>query len=296
MKAMTAGTGLLLTLLLTPIPICSANGFKSMAKELSRAAKNAGIERVAVLPFVPADGSSAKDGWNISEKLMTQVVRVGKVQAIERSLLRNLMEEHHLAQTGMINPAMLKKIGKLFSVEAIVTGSFVTIGREAVVNARLINIETGVIIAATEREVDRDWFDTAGAGQADGQLASLWVPAPEFIAATPPLPSKDFLELRDAPAEISCAAAAERVDLLESQILELKARFWASQLRKGTSLAKLKVNPGSTISDPSLKKDFYDRMNYWYGLDNIPELTQSEIKRFVFIDGAAYSLYRHCGV
>lgn len=296
MKTPMAAAGLFLTLILAASPLRAANGFKAMAKELSRAAKSAGIERVAVLPFVPADGSSAKDGWNISEKLMTQVVRVGKVQAIERSLLRNLMEEHHLAQTGMINPATLKKIGRVFSVEAVVTGSFVSLGREAVVNARLINVETGVIIAAAERQVDRDWFDAPGSGLADGRPAWLWVPAPEFIVEAPPLPSVDFLELRDAPAENSCAGASERVDRLESQILELKARYWAAQLKKGASLAGLKVNPGSTISDPFLKKSFYDRMNYWYGLDNAPALTPSEVRRFVYMDGKAYSLYRECGV
>ena len=82
------------------------------------------------------------------------MVRIGKVQAVERSMLRNLMGEHHLAQTGMIDSATLKKLGKVFSADGVVTGSFINLGQKAVVNARLINVETGAIIAAVERKVE----------------------------------------------------------------------------------------------------------------------------------------------
>ncbi|MFH1620286.1 MAG: FlgO family outer membrane protein [bacterium] len=296
MRNIKIAAGVFIALLLTSSPLCAANGFKAMAKELSRAAGSAGIERVAVLPFVAADGSSAKDGWNISEKLITQVVRVGQVQAVERSLLRNVMEEHHLAQTGMIDPNMLKKIGKVFSVEGIVTGSFVTLDEKVVVNARLINVETGVIIAAVERQADREWFDATGSDRSDSRLASLWVPVPEFTVEALSLPPEVSSELRDAPTDNSCEGASERVDRMESRILDIKARYWADQLKKGASLAGLKANPGSTISDPSLKKAFYDRMKYWYGLENVPALTPSELQRFFSIDGKAYSLYRECAV
>lgn len=289
MKNRIAGTALAITLALPGV--CAAGGFKAMAKELSRTAREAGIQRVAILPFVPVDGGGAKDGWSISEKLMTQVVRVGKVQAVERSLLRELLGEHRLAQAGVVDPRTIKAIGKVYSVEAIVTGSFATVGGKAAVNARLVHVETGAILAAVERRVDRDWLDAPGE-----QPASLWVPVPELTVEAPPLPSLDLSQLRDAPSEEACAGASERVDRMESQILELKTRYWAGQLRQGASLAGLKSNPGSTISDPFLKRKFYDRMKYWYGLDSVPELTPAETLLFAAVDRKAYSLHRDCGV
>ncbi|MBI5242783.1 MAG: hypothetical protein HY922_03740 [Elusimicrobia bacterium] len=39
---------------------------------------------MAVFPFAAADGSSACEGWNISKKLITQIVKQGKLQAVER--------------------------------------------------------------------------------------------------------------------------------------------------------------------------------------------------------------------
>lgn len=261
-----------------------ADGFKAMARELSRAAKKAGVLRVAVMPFVPVDGASARDGWNISEKLVTQLVRTGKVQALERSMLKTMMGEHQLAQTGAFDPDTVRKLGRVLAAEGIVTGSFVAIGGEFVINARLIDTETGAIVGASERRAARDWFDLPG----------LFVPAPEFSVDVPTIVPEVDLELRDSLAEESCVDAAVRVDSLENEILDLKARYWALQLKNGVRLAALTVNPGSTISDPELKQEFYDRMKSWYAQKRVRPLSPVETKHFVALDGAAYSLHKKC--
>jgi hypothetical protein len=196
----------------------------------------------------------------------------------------------------MIDSGALKKLGKIFSVEAVVTGSFVTLGRETVLNARLIDIESGVIIAAAESAVERQWFDSQESILASGNSSALWIPAPAFDVDVPPLPQNDFLELRDAPNEPSCENASRRIDELEEKILDIKARHWAARLKEGVASTSLKVNPGSTISDPALRKSFYDRMKYWYQMENTPRLTPAEVRLFVSIDEKAYSLYRECGI
>ena len=269
-----------------------AGGFRSMAKELSAAAKRAGRPRIAVLPFVPSDGSHAKDGWSVSEKLVTQLVRTGKVQAVERSLLEKLFEEHRLGRSGALDDSKLKSIGRMFAVDAVITGSFVTLGPEVLINARLIDVETGLILAASERRAERDWFEAFGADARE----TLTIPAPEFTVAPPAIFSSDDPPSRDALAEASCDEAAERVDRLESRILEIKARYWALKLRSGFSIAKLTRNPGSTISDPELKRRFYERLRSWYAQAAVPELTAAEVQRFVALDSEAFFLHRKCGI
>ncbi|MBI4385917.1 MAG: hypothetical protein HY551_00895 [Elusimicrobia bacterium] len=103
-------------------------------------------------------------------------------------------------------------------------------------------------------------------------------------------------EWRDAPTGEGCEGASERVDRLESRILDIKARYWANHLRKGKSLAGLRVNPGSTISDPGLKTSFYKRMEYWYNRGEVSELDARELQLFRTIEAKAYSLYRECGI
>ncbi|HAM36034.1 MAG TPA: hypothetical protein DEB40_05370 [Elusimicrobia bacterium] len=273
----------------------SAGGFKSMAKELSRAAHGSGIIRVAVIPFEPADSSSPKDGRAIAEKLTTQLVRTGRVQTVERSLIGKLLDEHSLAKTGLIDQGTLKKLGAVLSVDGIVSGSFVTLGSRVLINARLINLETGLIVAACEREAPREWFDGPGL---------VFVPAPEmtvepptdFFVGVPRFFSDDAGAFRDSVAEDDCAGAADRVDRMESNILELKARYWALRLKKGLLARDLKYNPGSIITDPQLKKKFYDRMTFWYRQDAIPALTITEVGLFVAMDKRAFALHRRCGI
>jgi TolB-like protein len=271
-----------------------ADGYKSMAKELAASARRAGVSRVAVLPFASSDGRGGADGWNISEKLVTQLVRTGKVQALERSMLKALMDEHKLGRTGALDPATLRKLGKVLSAEGVVTGSYITIGREVVVNARLIDVETGVIVAASERRAERDWFDVP-----------IYVPAPELFVSAPTI-VEDPVALRDSlsdgfaePASLKhsdCDNAATSVDRLEASVLDLKARYWALKLKQGLDGRSLKSNPGSTISDPELKQEFYDRLKQWFASRSVPELSAEETRRFVAADGRAYELHEYCGL
>lgn len=277
-----------------------SGSFKGIAKELSRNAQKQGIARVAVLPFEPLDGSSSRDGWTIAEKLTTQLVRAGRVKAVERSLLRKVLDEQSLSRTGLMEATAAKRLGAVFSVDGIVTGSFVTLGSRVVINARLIDVETGLIVHACESAVDREWFDVsldaavpAGAGR---QCAHA--PAPG-LAAAPPAAASGMSgdgepEFGDAPAQDSCEDAARRVDGMEARIIEEKARYWALRLRRGLPSASATVDLGSTISDPGLKSRFYGRMRYWHEQPSIPELSPLEVRRFVEIDQQAFELHRKC--
>lgn len=278
-----------------------ANGFRALAKELSWAAQDGGVWRVAVLPFRPADSSRATEGRRLSEKLIAQLARTGRVRAVERADLGRLMEEHRLARTGAVDTATVKRLGRLAAADAVIVGSFVTMGRDAVVSARLVRVETGEILGAAERRVRRDALELPGLGPAEQALSGeITVPAPEFLASVPELKGESFIELRDSPADARpeegdvCADAARRVDSLEADILDLKARYWALKLKKGLDRRSLTVNPGSTISDAGLRRTFYSRLKAWYAQEAIPELSPFEVKRFVTMDQKAYSLYKEC--
>jgi TolB-like protein len=273
----------------------AASSIRSSALELAAGARRAGVGTVAVLPMAPADGSLAAEGWDLSERLLTQLVRSGKVQVVERANLSRVMSEQQLGRLGALEPAGLKKLGRLLSADAVVTGSFITSGRRLRLQARLVNVETGLIMAASEAEADRD--EEARSGWAKSWLPTMQVPAPELTVAIPPLPGGSMLELRDAPNdEVDCSQAAERVDALETRVLDLKARYWALKLREGLDPKTLKQNPGSTITDPQLKKDFYARLKSWHESDAIPELSTGEVARLVALDGKAFALHRECGL
>ncbi len=103
--------------------------------------------------------------------------------------------------------------------------------------------------------------------------------------------------LRLLTASLDCTNARTRVDELEADIVDLKARHWAIQLKKsGTTVANAPRDMDSTIIAPALKAQFHDRLMELYASDDIPELTPPEVQRFVARDGEAFSLRQNCGL
>lgn len=103
--------------------------------------------------------------------------------------------------------------------------------------------------------------------------------------------------LRHLTASFDCPNARARVDALEREVLELKARYWALELKKSkTPVAGAPKEMTSAIVNPELKREFYDSLNKWSAMSSIPALTPAEVKRFVAVDGQAFSLRQNCGL
>jgi len=85
-------------------------------------------------------------GTIVSEVLVSKLSADGTVRVIERSKLNKIIEEMSLGQTGLINPDDAVKTGQLTGANRMVVGSVGKLGVEYVVNARIINVETGRVI------------------------------------------------------------------------------------------------------------------------------------------------------
>jgi TolB-like protein len=296
------------------------DGYEGLAREVSRAAGRAGIARVAVAPFEPAEKGDAREGWLIAERLTTELVRDGRVQVVERNLLGKVFEEQRLMRTGAVDPAQSKRLGALYPVAGIVTGSFVSVGARLKLEARLIDMQTGLIVAAARDEVARPgWGEPTQppAGSKPGVAGILYPafnsdPPTEFLEE----PLSDFLfqppvlgpvgtkvaaeaaegeDLKDSMSD-DCAEANRSADEMESRIIELKAHYWALQLKKGVSNTALKSNPGSEITDPGLKRRFYSSLRAWYSFDVVPELAVSDVLTVLMIDHKAAALRQGCRI
>jgi hypothetical protein len=79
------------------------------------------------------------------------LVESGQFSVVERAKLATIMEEIQLGQTGAIDPATAQRAGKLLGAEIILTGTLAASGNEWNVNLRLVNTETGLVIAAIHR-------------------------------------------------------------------------------------------------------------------------------------------------
>lgn len=236
---------------------------------------------VAVLPLLPEQGADPREGWALSVKMISKMDGGLKVHALDWTDLSELMEAKGLDKKGLRDPAVLKKLGEHLKVDSVLSGRFSVRGKQAFYHPRLTDVRSGKSVWAREQRVARD----------------VVVAVPQFKIEPPVLDPENALAMRDAPSDYeACAGAGERVDAMENQIMDLKARYWALQLSRGVSYKGIKYNPGSTISDPFLRKAFYGRMKAWMKQDVIPELTPHETIQFAQIDEEAFRLARSCGI
>ncbi len=237
-------TGAVLALLLAAVSARSGE-FDKLASMLSHAAKARGRARIAILPFQVIGGKGSTSGRIVSERLVGPLMAGGEVEVVERAMLESVLREQRLEFSGVVDARSVKAIGKILNVDAVITGTVISLIDDRVeVNARLIDTESAKILFAGAAKVERDWNE------------SLFDDASWGGAGWPQVPSFDLASDASA-ADLSCLGAPEKVDELERSVLDLKARFWAAKLRDGLDGASLKRNPGSEIRNPEIRAEFY---------------------------------------
>ncbi len=150
---------LLLTLCLTPT---------------ARAASLYDYPNVAVLPYANKAAVSAElslaDASLVSEFVIEKLIDSERFNVVEREVLMNIMQEHNLNMSGMIDPMTAVQVGKLAGANFFVAGSVTGLSTKksgagyensnlgsvggnmntviANVTARIIDIETGRVVMA----------------------------------------------------------------------------------------------------------------------------------------------------
>jgi formylglycine-generating enzyme required for sulfatase activity/TolB-like protein len=106
--------------------------------------------KIAVLDFeLRGDTFKTKDmGGIVAEWFITALVQDGRFQVVERALLKKIVDEQKLGMTGLIDESSSSQLGKILGVKTIITGSVLQIQDTLEVNARIINVSTGSIVAA----------------------------------------------------------------------------------------------------------------------------------------------------
>ena len=165
-------------------------------------------KRVAVLNFdygtvrsgvAAIFGTDLDVGTGISDMLVEELVKGGAYSVIERKALDKLLAEQNFSNSDRADPATAARIGRLLGVDAIIVGSITQFGRDdrqvglggfgrsigkyglggtsvrsakavVAVTARLVNVETGEILAVAtgNGESKRSGTSLLGAGGGGG--------------------------------------------------------------------------------------------------------------------------------
>jgi hypothetical protein len=114
--------------------------------------------RVAILAFPYHNNRSGEGPFYVSEKLASFLGSDKRMTILERTHIVQILEELHLSETGVMDPASARKIGKALDSNIIVTGTLIDLNNnETELNARALMADTGKVIAASRTLLPRTW-------------------------------------------------------------------------------------------------------------------------------------------
>ncbi|WP_246057631.1 FlgO family outer membrane protein [Leptospira gomenensis] len=104
--------------------------------------------KIAIFDFEGIKGERTILGKRIPESLITHLTS-NNIQILERRSLDSALKELSFQKTGLTDGSDLRnKLGKFLGADAILIGTIKNDKEEILINSRIINIETGTVIAA----------------------------------------------------------------------------------------------------------------------------------------------------
>lgn len=131
-------------------------GIQSLVDQMITSMEQQQKRKLALLDFTKLDGSVDNFGRYVSEQLITQMFLTRKFEVIERRQLDKILSELKLNLSDLINPENAKRLGKIYGVDAIATGSVTELAATLAVNSRLIETETGRVFAVASARFAKD--------------------------------------------------------------------------------------------------------------------------------------------
>lgn len=86
----------------------------------------------------------------LAEILITELSKVSSLQIVERQKITELIKEMQLAQSGMVSEDTGVQVGRLLGAKYLVFGSYMVIDKKMRVDTRIVEVETGITIKATQ--------------------------------------------------------------------------------------------------------------------------------------------------
>lgn len=107
---------------------------------------------IAVAPFSDASGRPDSDalGKGLADMLITDLSAATEFKLVERERLAELIAEMKLAKRGLVDKKTAQKLGKLVGAELLVMGTMTAVAPNLRLDARLVAVESGEIMAAAQ--------------------------------------------------------------------------------------------------------------------------------------------------
>jgi len=144
------------------------------------------VHRIAILEFDPVTAEAQKEnlGRLSAEFLVTAAVNSSSFAVVERAAIKKVLDEMQFGHGNDAPATAAQAIGSMVGAQGVLTGSVAKTGSSVRMDARLIDVATGNIVAARSAYAKSDLRSMATAAellisQLEGDLSRLTPPAPE---------------------------------------------------------------------------------------------------------------------
>ncbi len=117
---------------------------------------------LAVFPFTNG-GSFGKDKEDlaplevgIQQMLLTELSQNASLRIVDRSVLKQMMEEQNLGTSGRVDPATAARVGKLVGARYAITGVFMDLNDHFRMDGRIVDVQTGEVLKGQEVDAKKD--------------------------------------------------------------------------------------------------------------------------------------------
>jgi len=106
---------------------------------------------IAVLEL-DANGVADNEARALTDRLRIELFTIGKFDVMEREKMDAILSEQKLTAAGIDSMKSIIEIGRIISVNGIVSGSIGKLGAKYLLNVRLVDVETSMILATATEE------------------------------------------------------------------------------------------------------------------------------------------------
>jgi TolB-like protein len=175
--------------------------------KIAEAIKTANLKAVTVAEFTEPRDKQSDLGAFFADQLSTGLIQ-RQCSVVDRQHFADILAEHKVTMSGLVDPETAKKMGQFAGVDAIVIGTITSLGGTIRLTVKVISTESAKFLAAASRDLPK----TAWIRQTLGEVVPESTPEP---VATPQAMRNEFVQ-RQAPIDSDEVRRAEPLTAPES--------------------------------------------------------------------------------
>jgi len=118
---------------------------------------------IAVMDF-DGFGISQVEAIALTNRLRNELFRLGAFDVVDRGMMENILNEQNFQMVGCTSNECLVEVGRLLGAKQMMGGSISKVGNTFSVSARLVDVETGRLLAVSDYDLRAEIDDMLTTG------------------------------------------------------------------------------------------------------------------------------------